>query len=105
MIGQELLSVPFLKKHFNSSVATFICFAIALLNKCLIAWLYSDISSDKSLYLLFAKTILQGRQPLEDTGIINGTTNYFFSGAIVSPLYTLLAVPFLWLTKSMLATS
>jgi hypothetical protein len=105
MPKRNFLSFAFIKSSLNTPVAPFICFVVAFLNKCLVAWVYSDVSSDKSLYLLFAKTILEGHHPLENTGTINGLSNYFFSGAVVSPLYTLLAIPFLWLTKSMFLTS
>lgn len=94
-----------LKKHFNSYNVTFFCCAIAFINKCLIAWVYNYISPDKALYFLFSKTLLQGNPPLEDTGLIDGSVNFFYNGAITSPLYSLLAIPFYSVTKSFFYTS
>ena len=94
-----------IKSFFNSYILTFICCFISFINKCLIAWLYTDLSYDKSFYFLFSKTMMQGHPPLEDTGLIMGLANYYFDGAITSPLYSLVALPFLWITKSFFYTS
>lgn len=95
----------FLKKTFASVKATYCCFLLALINKCLIAYVYTQVTSDKALYLLFSKTMIQGNIPLENTGLIDGVPNFFFNGAVSSPLYSFIAVPFLWITKSATTTS
>ena len=100
-----MLPCNYIKAFFDSYITTVICCLIAFFNKCLIAWLYTDLSYDKAFYFLFSKTIMQGYPPLEDTGLIMGITNYYFNGAIISPLYSLLAIPFLWITKSFSYTS
>ncbi len=71
----------------------------------MIAWIFTDLEGDKSLYLLFAQSILDGHPPLEPTGAINGVPTYGYNQAVYSPLYTYLALPFLWATKSFTATS
>ena len=93
------------KPHLGTKAATIFCLLAALLNKSLIAWIYTDLSGDKSLYLLFAQQLLSGEHPLEPLGLINGQQNYFFNGAITSPLYSFLAAPLLGLTGSAYATS
>ena len=49
-------------KLLGNRKATVICLLLALLNKILIAWLYSDLEGDKALYLLITKGFL-------DTGL------------------------------------
>jgi hypothetical protein len=70
-----------------------------------VAWLYTDLEGDKSIYLLFARSLAAGHHPLEDLGLINGVHNYIYNGAFTSPLYSLIAAPLFWITRSPFATS
>jgi hypothetical protein len=106
MLKREMLNIRMaVQKLFGARKATAICLLLALMNKILIAWLYSNLGGDKSLYLLFTQSFL-------DTGIMaepvkifeTGADVYLFNPAIHSPLYTLLAAPFLWITKSYFIT-
>ena len=105
MLLERLQPSAIFKSHFNTKAATIICFLLALTNKCLLAWIYTDLEGDKALYLLFAKSMMNGQHPLEEMGLINGIQNIFFNGGIHSPLYSVIAIPFLWLTGSFTATS
>ena len=102
---EQLNPEGFFKKYFNTITATIVCFLLALVNKTLIAWVYTSLIGDKSLYLLFAKQIVEGKHPLEPLGMLNGQLYYVYNPAITSPLYSLLAAPLLWLTKSYYAAS
>ncbi len=95
----------FLRTHFSGTGVSVACFFIALLNKILLSWIYTDLEGDKSLYLLFTESLLQGRPLTEPAGIINNTAPYLYNSAAISPLYSYLCVPFLWLTESFAATS
>src|SRR5215218_651115 len=90
-----------LKNLLDSRRAGIICLVIAIVNKSTIAWLYSSLKADKALYLLFAKSFLEtGRLAEPVTVFETGNTVYLYDSAIHSPLYSLLCVPFLWITKS-----
>lgn len=102
---EKLAPERFFKSNLNTVRATIFCLLLALINKSLLAWIYTDLVGDKSLYLLFAKQILEGNHPLEPLGFINGQPNYSYNAAFTSPLYSLLALPLLWATKSYYATS
>lgn len=95
----------FFKSYLSTRSATIFCLLIALVNKSLVAWIFTGLVGDKSLYLLFAKQIFEGHHPLEPLGLFNGQQNYIYNGGITSPMYMILAMPFLWLTKSYYATS
>ncbi|HEY0066366.1 MAG TPA: hypothetical protein VGB46_03350, partial [Flavisolibacter sp.] len=105
--GLEKIQVTdFLKANFNTRMAGVVCVLLALLNKSLVAWLHTDLEGDKALYLLLSQSILEGHLPLEPTGYASsGEFLYKYNGAIVSPLYTWLAVPALYLTRSFTTTS
>jgi hypothetical protein len=95
----------FLKQAFNSRYAGIVCLLLAVLNKCIIALVYTDLEGDKSLYLLFAKNFLQTGLLAEPVNIIeNGASVYAYNPAVHSPLYSLVAAPFLWLTASYFTT-
>ncbi|MEJ7913123.1 MAG: hypothetical protein WKF70_08210, partial [Chitinophagaceae bacterium] len=95
----------FLRTHFSGTGVLIACFFVALLNKILLSWIYTDLEGDKSLYLLFAESLLQGHPLVEPVGIINNASAYLYNPGSVSPLYSYLCVPFLWLTDSFSATS
>ncbi|HYO21322.1 MAG TPA: hypothetical protein VER36_02885, partial [Flavisolibacter sp.] len=77
------------------------CILISIVNKSLIALLYSSLKGDKALYLLLSKGFLEtGRLTEPVNAIENGSTVYLYNPAINSPLYSLLAAPFLWITDS-----
>jgi hypothetical protein len=94
-----------LQPHLNSRAAAFLCLALALLNKSLVAWLHTDLEGDKALYLLLSRSILEGHPPLEPLGFSASALVYNYNPAIASPLYTVLALPLLWLTRSYTDTS
>ena len=94
-----------LKKLFDSKRSEIICIVIAILNKSIIALLYSSLKADKALYLLFAKTFLETGKLAEAVHVFEtGRITYLFDPAIHSPLYSLLCVPFLGITKSYFIT-
>ncbi|HEY0058868.1 MAG TPA: hypothetical protein VGB56_07010, partial [Flavisolibacter sp.] len=95
----------YLRTHLDSRGATLACLLLALINKLLIAYLYTDLEGDKSLYLLFTKNLLSGNSLTEPVNIIGSVTTYAHNPAAISPLYSLLAAPFLWLSRSYVATS
>lgn len=102
---RRVFSVAFLQSVFNSSRATWVCCLAAIAAKSLIAWTYTDLVADKSLYLLFAHSFLETGIFAEPVLLIGKSSPvYLFNPAIYSPLYSLLAVPFLWITKSYFAT-
>jgi hypothetical protein len=103
---EKIQAAHFLKAHFDTKAAGVICVLLALLNKSLVAWLHTDLEGDKALYLLLSKSILEGHLPLEPAGYASsGEFLYKYNGAIASPLYTWLAVPALYLTRSFTTTS
>ena len=90
---------------FDDKRAGVICLAIAILNKSIIAWLYSSLKADKALSLLFAKAFLETGKLGEPVHVIEtGNIIYLYDAAIHSPLYSFLCVPFLWATKSYFIT-
>lgn len=103
MAGKQ--TVHSLRAAFNNRSVTWLCLLLAVLNKSLIAWLYSDLSGDKALYLLFTAGFLKTGIGAEEIKIAEtGAAVYLFNPAIYSPLYALLCAPLLWLTKSFFAT-
>lgn len=103
---EKIRATEFLKANFDTRSAGIICVLLALLNKSLVAWLHTDLEGDKALYLLLSQSILEGQLPLEPTGYASsGEFLYKYNGAIASPLYTWLAVPVLYLTRSFTTTS
>ncbi len=95
-----------LKAGLGSKWAVFFCISLALLNKIILSWLFTDLEGDKALYLLFAKSLLEGHSLLEPIKIAgNESIFYRFNPAIISPVYSLIAAPILWLTRSYFSTS
>jgi hypothetical protein len=94
-----------IKRFFNNRHITTLCLLLAILNKSLIAWLYSDLEADKALYLLFAKSFLATGVLAEPLRIFeSGVTTYVYNPGVISPVYSLLSLPFLWLTQSYFTT-
>ena len=93
-----------LKNAFSTKQAGWICLFVAIINKVIIAWLYTSLVGDKSVYLLFANSFLETGVFAEPVRTIEGGLTYIYNPAINSPLYSLLAVPFLWITKSYIVT-
>lgn len=78
---------------------------IAVISKSVIALSYSSLKGDKSLYLLFAKSFLETGVLVEPVQVFeDGSSYYLYNSAVHSPLYSILAAPFLWLTKSYFLT-
>lgn len=103
---EKIRAADFLRANFNTRAAGVVCLLLALLNKSLVAWLHTDLEGDKALYLLLSKSLLEGRLPLEPVGFTSlGVFLYDYNAAIVSPLYTFLAAPVLYLTQSFSAAS
>jgi hypothetical protein len=103
---EKIQATDFLKANFDTKAAGIICVLLALLNKSLVAWLHTDLEGDKALYLLLSQSILEGHLPLEPAGYASsGELLYKYNAAIASPLYTWLAVPLLYLTRSFTTTS
>lgn len=95
-----------LKTGLNSKWAVLLCLSLAVINKILLSWLFTDLEGDKALYLLFSKSLLEGHSLLEPIKIAGSdTTFYKYNPAVTSPVYSLLAAPFLWLTRSYFTTS
>jgi hypothetical protein len=89
----------------ESKKSGIICLLAAIANKCLIAFYFSSLHGDKALYLLMAKGFLQKGIMAEPVSIFEtGGTIYAYDPGVHSPLYSLLAAPFLWLTKSFFQT-
>jgi hypothetical protein len=103
---EKLVPESFFSKLLHSKTAVWICILLAWLNKTLIAWLYTDLEGDKSLYLLFSKSFLEKRSLLEPVSLAEtGQTVFVYDPAITSPMYSLLAAPLLWITNSYTSTS
>lgn len=103
---RDLKIATFLKNNFNSKKATVICFFIAWINKSFVAYCFTSLIADKSLYLLFSESMLHGHPPLEPVKFLgSAVTQYVFSPAVTSPFYSLIALPVLWATNSPVATS
>jgi hypothetical protein len=101
MFSSKNLWLSFVKSAFNTRRVSLLCIAVAVVAKCLIAWIYSNLDGDKSLYLLFAESFRQTSILSEPVSLIeNGVTRQVYNPAVYSPLYSLLAAPFLWLTSS-----
>jgi hypothetical protein len=96
----------FFIKSLNSKQTTILCLFLALLNKISIAWLYLSLEGDKSLYLLFSQSLLNGKALLEPVSFIHSSNiEYIYNPAITSPLYSIISAPLLYLTDSYVATS
>ena len=95
-----------LKTGLSSNWAVLFCISLALLNKIILSWLFTNLEGDKTLYLLLSKSLLEGHSLLEPIKI-GGSNNIFyrFNPAITSPVYSILAAPILWLTRSYFTTS
>jgi hypothetical protein len=95
-----------IKKKITTKQVTIFCFLIALLNKILIAFLLTSLEGDKSLYLLFSQSLLDGHGLTEKINLLSQKAPvYSYNPAVISPLYSLLAAPVLWLTGSFFITS
>ena len=97
--------VHFLRLNFSGKWITISCFTIALFNKIIISWFFTDLEGDKSLYLLFSRSLLSGDSLVEPVNIIDGSNLLVHSSGSISPLYSLLSAPFLWLSGSYYVTS
>ncbi|MDQ3683200.1 MAG: hypothetical protein M3352_09030, partial [Bacteroidota bacterium] len=98
--------VSVLKTRLDSKWAVFICILLAVINKILLSWLFTDLEGDKALYLLFSKSLLEGHSLLEPIKIAGSDSSFYrYNPAITSPVYSLFAAPFLWLTRSYFTTS
>ena len=105
MFSSKGLRLSSVKSTLNTNRAGLICVALAVLSKCLIAWIYSNLDGDKSLYLLLADSFRQTGILSEPVSLLeNGVTRQVYNPAIHSPLYSLLAAPLLWLTSSYFIT-
>lgn len=94
-----------LKRMLEGRWAGVVCVLIAVVNKSLVAWWYSSLKADKALYLLFAKNFLQtGVMADQVSAFENGRYVLLYDPAVISPLYPLICVPFLWLTNSYFIT-
>lgn len=93
-------------QYLNNWQFLLFCTLVAIINKSIISIYYTQLEADKSLYLLFADSYLKIGQFLEPVHLIeNNQPSYIFNPAIISPLYSILALPALSLTKSFLHTS
>lgn len=98
-------AVVSLKSAFDTRLATVVCLLMAIAAKSIISWIYLDLETDKSLFLLFAKSFLDSgvfAEPIRDAG--SGNFVYVYNSAVVTPFYSLVAVPLLFITKSYVAT-
>jgi hypothetical protein len=94
-----------LKNLLNNKKAALLCCGAGIVGKSLIAFFYSDLSADKSLYLLFTQSLLNTGVLAEPIKVFEtGGAAYVYDPAIHSPLYSFLCAPFLWLTHSFFAT-
>lgn len=90
-----------LSEILGSKRASIACILIAIVNKMLIAWLYTDLIEDKSLYLLFSQTLLQSGTLTEPLQVFEtGETIQTYNPAALVPFYSVICLPFLALTKS-----
>jgi hypothetical protein len=90
-----------LSEIIGSKSASVACILLAILNKMLIAWLYSDLIEDKSLYLLFSQNLLQSGTITEPLQVFEtGETIQTYNPAALSSFYSLICLPFLALTNS-----
>lgn len=90
-----------LSEMFGSKPASVACILIAIINKMLIAWLYSDLIEDKSLYLLFSQTLLQSGTLTEPLQVFEtGETVQTYNPAALSLFYSVICLPFLAVTNS-----
>lgn len=97
--------ISLLKNVLDRKSAGLICILLAIANKSLIALVFSSLIGDKALYLLFAECYLQTGLFAEPVSIVEtGSTVPVFNPAVYTPLYSLLAAPLLWLTKSFFLT-
>ena len=95
-----------LKKLLSNKYLPIFCLIIAIINKSLIANIYSDLEGDKSIYLLFSANFLEQKQFLEPISFIENEQTYFrFNPAINSPFYSFLAIPLLQITNSFSKTA
>jgi hypothetical protein len=103
--AKDLANTLALKNIFTHTHAASVCIIIAVVSKCVIVWAYTDLQSDKSLYLLFARGFLENGIFAEKLRLLeNGKIIYQYNPAIISPFYSILAAPILWLTNSYFAT-
>jgi len=97
----QLTIIGKLKGWLGQKSTALLCLLVAVISKSAIALSYSSLKGDKSLYLLFAKSFLETGVLAEPVQVAeNGAAYYLYNPAVHSPLYSLMAAPFLWLTKS-----
>lgn len=96
----------FIKTFLNRKWVGMACLILAWANKCIVSFYHTSIQADKSIYLLFSKEILAGRHPLEPIRFIGSEkVEYVYNNAFSSPFYSIMSLPFLWLTGSAFQTS
>lgn len=97
----QLTIVDKLKQWLDKKSAAIVCLLVAVVSKSVIELSYSSLTGDKSLYLLFTKAFLETGVLAEPVKVFeNGNSYYLYNPAIHSPLYSVIAAPFLWLTNS-----
>lgn len=90
-----------IKILLDSPVALYASLLVAVCNKSFIAYAYTSLKGDKALYLLLSKGLLDTGRIVEPVyAVEGGAPVYVYESAAISPLYSLLAAPFLWLTGS-----
>jgi hypothetical protein len=105
MFSPKYRPLSFIKSLLATRSAGLLSIVLAVVSKCLIAWIYSNLEGDKSLYLLFAESFRQSGLLYEPISFIeDGAARRLYNPAVHSPLYSLLAMPLLWLTSSYYVT-
>ena len=89
----------------STKQATVFCFLLALLNKIIIAIVFTDLQDDKSLYMLFARNLLDGNGFTEPIYLATGGQVNRYVPASISPVYSFIAAPILLLSGSYNITS
>lgn len=77
----------------------------AILLKSVMSWAYTDFEGDKAIYLLLARSLTEGYGLLEPITLLSGESIHVYNAAASSPLYSLIAAPFLYFTGSYYTTS
>src|SRR5687768_12184338 len=73
---------------------------IAIINKIFIAYIFTDLEGDKSLYLIMAENFLDTGSMLEPIILPDGRNTETYPIHLLSPLYILLAIPVLAIVDS-----
>ena len=85
--SENFSALNLIKTGLGSKWAVFLCLLLAVVNKIIIAGLFTDLEGDKALYLIFSKSLLEGHSLLEPIKIAGEEDIFYTFNPLTHYLY------------------